>query len=663
MAWWLKNNLRMIQNNIRDIDADMDVDSYIKTLKEFGANVLQIGCGGISSFFPTKLPYQTPSPYLKGDLIGEVVEKAHKNGIRVIARFDFSKTHVRMLEDHPDWYYRKADGSPLLYHDTAATCVNGQYQQEHSLAIIREVIEKYPVDGIFFNMFGYMTSDYSGNYSGICQCDNCKRRFGEMFGETLPMVEDEEDPVFRNYQKFKEITVGEILEKIRRTAKSVSEDIAVSTYTDQSVDIVRNESNSALDRALPFWIYNSADNVGLIEGGFDDKISSNCAINAVDLPYRFMGVSKYLNQIRLYGDMAAGSGLDWCIIGSFEDYPDRENFESTREIFHFHRRYEKYYGHFDPMQKILLVLDGEVHGVNKEYRGLFRAFKEDHIQFRTMQISALEGFAKRTAGAGNPFDGFDFVFLPGVRKLSPAILAYLNSTTACVVGTGLSLQCEPDAARQLFGINIKETVSDVRGTYLLTEPKSVFSSFPEKDWVFLDKTYGVIALEAGTTGLLPKEEKAMFGPPERCFGHRETKEWMLAASDGGNLYFPWHIGALYYQYGYDEFKKLLYDALASVKPIPRPIVTDAPAMTEVFFGRISDNTYMLQLINLTGFNGITFSGPLVIPDISVKFADIKPQEIIWLSGKGEEKVNLNGNGELKFNIDKGELYRAYIIKV
>ncbi|MFT4007735.1 MAG: family 10 glycosylhydrolase, partial [Lacrimispora sp.] len=429
MAWWLRNNLRMIQNNIRDIDANMDVDTYITTLKDFGANVLQIGCGGISSFFPTKLPYQTPSPYLKGDFIGEVVEKAHKNDIKVITRFDFSKTHVRMLEDHPDWYYRKADGSPLLYHDTAATCVNGQYQQEYSLEIIREVIEKYPVDGIFFNMFGYLTRDYSGNYSGICQCDNCKRRFREMFGETLPLAEDEDDPVFRKYQKFKEITVGEILEKIRRTTKSVSEDIAVSTYSDQFVDIVRNESNSALDRALPFWIYESADNVGLIEGGFDDKISSNCAINAVDLPYRFMGVSKYLNQIRLYGDMAAGSGLDWCIIGSFEDYPDRENFESTKEIFHFHRRHEKYYGHFDPMQKILLVFDGEFRGVNKEYRGIFRAFKEDHILFRTMQTSALEGFAKCTAEMGNPFDGFDFVILPGVRELSPAILAYLKSTT------------------------------------------------------------------------------------------------------------------------------------------------------------------------------------------------------------------------------------------
>ena len=125
MAWWLKNNLRMIQNNIRDTDAEMDIDKQIEWLKYFGANVLQIGCGGITAFHPSKLECQHVSPYLKNDFIGEVVEKCHANGIRVIARFDFSKTHESLCEAHPDWYFRKEDGSLVRYHDTVATCVNG----------------------------------------------------------------------------------------------------------------------------------------------------------------------------------------------------------------------------------------------------------------------------------------------------------------------------------------------------------------------------------------------------------------------------------------------------------------------------------------------------------------------------------------------------------
>ncbi len=53
MAWWLENNIRMIQNNIRDIDARIDIDRLIECLKSFDVNTLQIGCGGITSFHPS----------------------------------------------------------------------------------------------------------------------------------------------------------------------------------------------------------------------------------------------------------------------------------------------------------------------------------------------------------------------------------------------------------------------------------------------------------------------------------------------------------------------------------------------------------------------------------------------------------------------------------
>ena len=54
----------MIQNNIRDIDANMDIDKHIEWLKSFDVNVLQIGCGGITAFHPSKLECQWKSPYM-----------------------------------------------------------------------------------------------------------------------------------------------------------------------------------------------------------------------------------------------------------------------------------------------------------------------------------------------------------------------------------------------------------------------------------------------------------------------------------------------------------------------------------------------------------------------------------------------------------------------
>ena len=81
MSWWLKNNIRMIQNNLRDIDAQViDVDRQVESLKQIGANVLQINCGGISSFYDTQLPFQVKSPYLKDDFLEEWCKNVMKMG-------------------------------------------------------------------------------------------------------------------------------------------------------------------------------------------------------------------------------------------------------------------------------------------------------------------------------------------------------------------------------------------------------------------------------------------------------------------------------------------------------------------------------------------------------------------------------------------------------
>ena len=128
MSWWTEKPFRMIQNNLRDIDGTMDAELEVKWLLDFGANVVQLGCGGISAFTETEQPFQKKSPYLQGDKFGELLKKCHENGIRVIARFDVSKAHVNFLEIHPEWFSRSLTGKPILYNDTAATCINGPYQ-------------------------------------------------------------------------------------------------------------------------------------------------------------------------------------------------------------------------------------------------------------------------------------------------------------------------------------------------------------------------------------------------------------------------------------------------------------------------------------------------------------------------------------------------------
>ena len=52
--------------------------------------------------------------------------------------------------------------------------------------ILTEGLEKYDVDGLFFNAFGNQARDYSGNELGLCHCDVCQRKFQGMYHRPIP---------------------------------------------------------------------------------------------------------------------------------------------------------------------------------------------------------------------------------------------------------------------------------------------------------------------------------------------------------------------------------------------------------------------------------------------------------------------------------------------
>ncbi len=169
-------------------------------------------------------------------------------------------------------------------------------------------------------MFGYQTRDYSGTYYGRCYCDNCQRQFNEKFGLPIPHPNEDDESILRAYREFQDETTKEMLDRIHALVKGKRPDIAIATYHHHKVDIVKHESNTALFRPLPKWIYSASENVKSTQDTWHDKCVSNICINAVDLSHRFVGVSEYEVAIRLYQSIASGSGLSFCIIGVFTDY-------------------------------------------------------------------------------------------------------------------------------------------------------------------------------------------------------------------------------------------------------------------------------------------------------------------------------------------------------
>lgn len=596
MAWWLENRMRLVQNNMRDIDGAMDVDKLIEELREFRCNAVMVGAGGISSFFPTELEFQRPSSWLEGrDLLGEIVEKCHRAGIRVIARFDFSKTHQCFFPQHPDWYYCSADGHAVPYNDTVATCVCGEYQQERSLEIIEEVLKKYPVDGIFFNMFGFITWDYSGNYYGPCHCDSCRRRFAEFSGgKALPGTEAHDEPNLKEYREFQEQVVGELLGRIHRLVRRYGDDIAVCTYHHSDVDIIRDESNSAVDRPLPFWLYNSSSNVAKVRSSWQDKTISNCVINAADLFYRFSAVPPALTKIRLYENIAAGSGLDFCIIGVFEGYPDRESVSAAKEVFRYHADHEDVYGQLSSLAK-LAVLAPLSRRESQDYQGVFRALKELHIPFDCLLDTRV---AEEPALLGQ----YTTVLVPALGEVLPEALetAVRYGKKLVLLGAG---EMEPGLQESL-GLRRMGEIAENRAAYMQAGPE--LGPLEGRGWILLD---GPFARYTGWPGTLPRVERAWFGPPERCFGHKLTGDPGLLLSTAGHALLPWHLGRLYHRLGYPEYREILGAALSKVAPETVQLGGNIPPQVEIFWDKSADS-YLLQLLNLTGHHGVTVEEPL-----------------------------------------------------
>lgn len=668
MPWWENNRLRLIQNNLREIDANLDVGRLMEDLKAFSANVLMMNAGGIIAFYPTELEYHYRAPAQTKDLLQEAITQAHANDMKFIARFDFSKAHESLYAKKPEWFYHNREGQPVNYHGIMHTCLNGEYQRSYSLKIIDEVLTRYDVDGIFFNMFGYQNWDYSGKHYGICFCSNCKARFQEMFGMELPLIEDPDDTVYRAYKEFQQVTTREMLDRIHELVQSKNRDIAISTYHPHKVDIIRKESNTAIHRPHPVWQYSASENVKSVEDSWDDKLVSNCCINAIDLLYRFTGVSRNEVKIRLYESLASGSGLDFCIIGVFEGYPDRENFADTAEIFRFHKEHEERFGQLQSVAEIALIKPESLFVRDSaEYLGLFKMLKEAHLPFDVVVQSQV---AERLG----PDCGYKIVIVPDMAEPETNVLQTLktlNDRGVHLIATGTSFaghETQRAWANDVFGASVVEVKEATRAVsaYLETTDKSVFKRFPDRDWIIVDGEFICVELEEGAASPMTYIRQATFGPPERAAGHSQSEfpgAWIRERAGAGQAaYFPWAVGEHYYKYGYEDHKNAVLDILDAISGGSHSLSTNAPASVEIFFNRLNDGEYMLQLLNLSGFNGVTYHDPLPVRGIEITLPGLSGcRSALNLVEDQEVGCTSDGKGTVIL-IDELYDYAAVVIK-
>ena len=223
-SWW-KSSLRVIQTNLQVKDTPkMDPEKIAADMQDMGANVLVMNVGGIYAWYPTAIPSQTVNPYLPqdGDLLKTLIGACHRRGIRLVARYDFSKASDRVYQLHPQWFSRDAQNRPqvigalrpgewdLLY----STCINGAYRNDVAEEILAESLNKYEIDGVFFN----------APHATNCHCSRCREKYREVYGADLPDREADWAP------DWKSRCLADNIARLRKTIQAVPRDMPVILY-------------------------------------------------------------------------------------------------------------------------------------------------------------------------------------------------------------------------------------------------------------------------------------------------------------------------------------------------------------------------------------------------------------------------------------------------
>ncbi len=674
-SWWLKKPMRMVQTNLREIDAGLDVDKYIESIREFCADVVLFNVGGIVANYPSKLPYHYVNPNLKDDLVGKVLSRLKEEGIRFIARFDFSKVNEVFAEKNPEWLYRSKCGQFIYYNHQVHTCINGKYQQEYALNILEEVIRNYPIDGVFFNMIGYVTRDYSGNYHGICQCENCRQRFKAYSGKDLPLEEDSADPVYRIYENFKNDTSSELFHRITEHVKKLNKDIAICTYTHEGVDIFRKESNTALNRPLPEWNYSASENVKTVHGSWDNMAVSNAAVHFVDYPFRHSAVSPHLNNIRLVQDMANGGWLDYYVIGNLYEQDDRVGLEDAKEIFRFHKQNERYFTGTSSLADCCLVVpsNSTYYGSMKEFKGIFRILAQNHILFDCMHDSVLE-----KPEALSRLKKYKLLILPDARNMSDACTAAIDKFVeegGKILITGKTSMCDSNGnftgAVRLKSAGIafaKEVIPKEDGCYfrIRKEDKAKLLGFDNLDIVYMHSDYVECVPQDGTETYLGFIPAAMFGPPEKCYYTTETDKpgvFLSKYGKGKCVFIPWEIGRLYERLSNHGHEMLLMGCVNDLLGFENMIKTDASPLVEFIVHAEKQGKWnVINLINLSGQLGTAFLEPLPVNNINIEFrTDKEPKKVYGL--KNSTRIGFRyENGKVKFKLPYLGLFETIILE-
>lgn len=670
--WWKDRAWRTIHFNFREIDMmDLKPENIMATLKEFNVNTVILNTAGIIANYETKLPYHYKNPYMKNDALKQIFDACRRENIRIISRIDFSKIRRPIYEMHPEWAYRNINGEINDYYGNIHVCFNSEYQQKLMLEVLREVMVVLNPDGFFLNMGEYAVGyDYSRGWQGICQCDTCKRKFYEMFGEILPVKEDDDDPVYQDYKLFQKKTITDYYQNIQDLIHSIRPDVLFYHMT--NTEMLRVEISTSVSNPKRNFLYQGAELLKVEKGSYPEKVCGEVSVDAIDMCYRFVSVSKHELALRMAQSLANGGFVDFYMNGRPDNHPNRTGFETLKRFYHYHKMHEADYYARESVSEILLIKP-KLESFQKEkenmqeYRGFYNVLTQNHYLIDCAESDTL---------ANVDYLKYKIILLPDIFDLSDKDCARLDmfvENGGILVASGETAQYDERhnsrGGSGLYSLGIKcidQVNRDCISAYLHIDNKALFPDFLQADYIYIKGMYCMAKYETGVEKhqrLIPPHR---FAPPEQAYTHEITDHpgfTIYSYGKGKGVYIPWMPGKEYDDFGFINQGDFIHDLLQYVLKI-QPIKGNLPPMVEISHTvRRETGVHYIHLVNDSGGFMKSYFAPLPIENLYV--------DIPWRNTKVNGVYSLvherhldyeEAEGYLRIQIPRLELFDAIRIE-
>jgi hypothetical protein len=194
-----------------------DAGRSAQVVKDAGFQMVSFfaSCGAGFSYYPTKVGLRHPG--LKRDFTGELAGALKERGVRVLAYLSVGPDR-RYHQDHPNWVRSASVSAGPPRGEMAMMCLNSPWVDEVHIPQLKEIVEKYSVDGFFLDN---LLSKFA---RGPCYCQFCREPFASEVGGEIP-VSDQDPKVFAHHQWLTR-NMARYAEKVTSAMAGVKPDLA-----------------------------------------------------------------------------------------------------------------------------------------------------------------------------------------------------------------------------------------------------------------------------------------------------------------------------------------------------------------------------------------------------------------------------------------------------